>query len=83
MQERGCDEITFTFDGTRTNLLPSNSLNCADGGVASAGSKSVSSLTVYPFLTGLLEGTVIESSDITVSRLPKTKWECPERGNTV
>ena len=44
---------------TRTNLLPSNSLIHADGGMASVGSESVSFFADYPFLTGLSgEGTV-------------------------
>ena len=55
----GCDEITSPFVAVRTNLLPSNSLIHADGGMATVGSESVSSLTINPFLTGLpREGTV-------------------------
>ena len=41
--KRGCDKITSSFVATRTNLLPSFSPTHAEAGLASAGSKSVSS----------------------------------------
>ena len=60
LSKRGCDEITFSFVITKVNLLPLNSLTHADGEMVSAGSKSVSFLTIYPFLTCLPgEGAII------------------------
>ena len=48
LAKRGCNEITSSFVATRTNLVPSNSITHEHGGMVSIGSRSVSSLTVYP-----------------------------------
>ena len=71
--------IPFLLD---TNLIPSNSLTHADRGMASVGSRWVSSFTDYPCLTGLPEKTVSKSSHGTTgSKLLKAERMCPKRGN--
>ena len=59
LAKRGCEYITSSFVAIRTNILPSNSLTHTDEETASFGSVSVSSLTNYPFLTGLSEGIIL------------------------
>ena len=46
---------TSSSVATRAHLIPSNRLTHAGGGLASVGSKSVSSLTKDPFLPACLE----------------------------
>ena len=84
LAKRRCDEITSCFVATKTNLIPSNSLAHAEGGMASTDSESSSLfLTTNTLLTGLLgKGTVrLSSNDTTVSKLLTTERECP-RGET-
>ena len=59
--KRGRNEIKSSFVAARTNLPHSHSLTHEDGGTASADSEFVSSLTDYPFLTGLPEDQLTPS----------------------
>ena len=64
---------------TKTNLIPSDSLTHAEGGMASDGSESVSSRPTTPLTT--LRVTVRESmTGTTSSKLSKTEWQHPKRG---
>ena len=47
LTKKRCDETPSDSVTMRTNLLPSNSLTHANGGMASNGSESVSSLKTY------------------------------------
>ena len=58
----------------------SYSMTNADEGMTSIGSKSVSSLTINPYLTGLPEGAVrVPSYNTTICKPPKTECGCPDK----
>ena len=62
----------FSFADTRTNLLPSNSLTRADGGMASVGSESVSTFDhqSLPYWSTRRREVRMSRHDTTISKLP-------------